>query len=349
METEEAKGDKVRTNFCFTYNNYSDDTEAALKTWVIANCKYAVWGHETAPTTGTKHLQGYFQLTKRGRTSTIQNRLSQSGIKLSLFWAKGSARDNLAYCTKVDKDFYQHGSLDTEVHGKRTDLVAARDSILQKKRYKDIYADDELLEVAAKYPRFIREVYETKPVERPPLELEHPIQPWQENLRLYLDQTPQRRRILWVWSHEHSTGKSTYKEYLESVGYDILPGTLELNHLLFAYDNQKIIWFDFAKTSQEPSEKFNRYRNSILEQLSNIGTLLSTKYTSCSKYINSHIVAVSNDPPPHDDLPDRLVEIHATPFEKSTGSNPSTPQLAPSGPDDSETTAPNKTGANTLI
>ena len=63
-----------KVNYCFTYNNYTEPGEAALKTWLAENCKYAVYGHEVAPSTGTPHLQGYFSLKKRDRTSSLQEK-----------------------------------------------------------------------------------------------------------------------------------------------------------------------------------------------------------------------------------------------------------------------------------
>lgn len=55
-----------RKQYVFTYNNYTPEGEAALKAWLGKNTKYAVYGHEVAPTTGTPHLQGYFSLKKTG-------------------------------------------------------------------------------------------------------------------------------------------------------------------------------------------------------------------------------------------------------------------------------------------
>lgn len=117
-------------NFCFTYNNYTEIGEAALIQWLTGNTKYAVFGHEVAPTTGTPHLQGYFSLKKKMRMSTIQNQLKEVKVRLSLLRAKGTAEENLVYCTKADPDgFYQHGTLKNCGSGARAELIELSEKI----------------------------------------------------------------------------------------------------------------------------------------------------------------------------------------------------------------------------
>lgn len=118
----------LRTNYCFTYNNYGKTTETALAGWLTQNCKYAIYGHEMAPTTGTPHLQGYFSLKKQSRITTIQNSLAKHGIKLALFAARGNAQQNYDYCTKADpKGYFEVGSIIQK--GKRSDLDDVADAL----------------------------------------------------------------------------------------------------------------------------------------------------------------------------------------------------------------------------
>ncbi|AMB43009.1 putative Rep protein [Circovirus-like genome DHCV-6] len=78
-------------NYCFTYNNYPN-TELVDN----VNCKYIAYAHEVAPTTGTRHLQGYiaFHSTK---TLAAARRLLP-GCHLSAM--AGSISQNDAYCSK---------------------------------------------------------------------------------------------------------------------------------------------------------------------------------------------------------------------------------------------------------
>lgn len=144
----------VRTNFCFTYNNYSANGEKALAGWLTENCKYAIYGHETAPTTGTPHLQGYFSLKKQSRISTIQNALQRLGIQMSIFAANGSADQNFKYCTKSDpQNFFQHGQIINR--GQRSDMddVAAA---LKDRPFIDVALENPGMTI--KYGRGMREL-----------------------------------------------------------------------------------------------------------------------------------------------------------------------------------------------
>lgn len=111
----------LRTNYCFTYNNYTHDGESTLKRWLTENTKYAVFGHEVAPTTGTPHLQGFFALKKQSRITTLQNSLRGLGISMSIFAANGNAQQNRDYCSKSDsQNLFEHGTIINP--GKRSDL-----------------------------------------------------------------------------------------------------------------------------------------------------------------------------------------------------------------------------------
>lgn len=114
----------ARNNYCFTWNNYTPELEGQFRSWLEFNCKYAIYGHEIAPVTGTPHLQGFFSLKTKKRMTTLQKRFGENHIKLALFVAKGSAQQNRAYCTKADKEnYFEHGNIEQCGSGSRTDLL----------------------------------------------------------------------------------------------------------------------------------------------------------------------------------------------------------------------------------
>jgi len=116
--------DHARYNYCFTWNNYEEKLEDQFQLWLQNNTKYAIYGHEIAPTTGTRHLQGYLSLKQKSRTATLQRKLNEWGCKLVLFYAKGSAQQNRTYCTKVDtENYFEHGNIETTGSGNRTDWI----------------------------------------------------------------------------------------------------------------------------------------------------------------------------------------------------------------------------------
>ena len=54
-----AKNSTVR-RFCWTLNNYTEEDVDVLQKDLAELCKFAIFGRETCPNTGTKHLQGFW-------------------------------------------------------------------------------------------------------------------------------------------------------------------------------------------------------------------------------------------------------------------------------------------------
>lgn len=121
-------------NWCFTdfqflnwkeiYNEYSD---------II---RYVCFGKEIAPTTGTKHLQGWIQFTTK-RTMGGVKRICKSK-QLSLRPCYGDEYSNDVYCSK-DGKFTHFGKFLAQ--GARTDLEMIRKLIADETPMKQI-ADD---------------------------------------------------------------------------------------------------------------------------------------------------------------------------------------------------------------
>ena len=83
--------------WCFTYNNYSEEINYLeyLKKAEF-RIKRCVYGREVAPTTGTKHMQGYVEFFRSLRLNSVRK------IFNAAFWtpAKGNSLQNFRYCTK---------------------------------------------------------------------------------------------------------------------------------------------------------------------------------------------------------------------------------------------------------
>jgi len=105
--------------YCFTWNNYPPDWKVCLDK---LKSKFLVGGKEIAPKTGTKHIQGYFEFGGGKNFSTIIKKCP--GIWLAV--AKGSAEQNVTYCSKMKK-VYTTGEISKQ--GERNDLKAAMASI----------------------------------------------------------------------------------------------------------------------------------------------------------------------------------------------------------------------------
>lgn len=114
-------------NFCFTKNNYTEEDIEKIKAF---DCKYLVFGREIAPTTGTPHLQGYCELNNQLRKSTLQP------IFGHISEAKGNAKQNLEYCSKVDKNYFESGT--PKEQGKRNDIIPVVEMMKEKKTVEEI-------------------------------------------------------------------------------------------------------------------------------------------------------------------------------------------------------------------
>lgn len=111
-------------NVCWTLNNYGDaDIDRLRLLSKDSSIKYIIWGKETAPSTGTLHLQGYTQAKSPLALLGWKKRL---GSRVHIEASKGNFQQNFEYCSK-DKDFEEHG--ERPAPGKRTDLQAVAEKI----------------------------------------------------------------------------------------------------------------------------------------------------------------------------------------------------------------------------
>lgn len=108
------EGGKIRTPnmatkvsaYCFTWNNYTDETEEYLHTvYEEQNVQYMCYGREIAPTTGTPHLQGYIKFNSKRSVTAIRKLLKGASIRI----AKGNLWHNFDYSSKEDGGFVEYG------------------------------------------------------------------------------------------------------------------------------------------------------------------------------------------------------------------------------------------------
>ncbi|WBG01478.1 replication-associated protein [army ant associated cyclovirus 4 P8A-3.2_1] len=102
--------------FVWTWNNYTEEDIETAKSFLTSKCKYGIFGKEVAPTTGTRHLQGFCNLTKPMRFNAIKKHLHHS---IHIEKAAGSDVDNKEYCSKAG-DVFETGS--PHKQGRRSDL-----------------------------------------------------------------------------------------------------------------------------------------------------------------------------------------------------------------------------------
>lgn len=89
-------------SYCYTLNNYSREDEQRIQS---IDCSYHIYGRETAPTTGTPHLQGYIKFGNPRSLTSIRNVLLRCHISA----CKGTATQNIEYCSKSG-DYWEKGT-----------------------------------------------------------------------------------------------------------------------------------------------------------------------------------------------------------------------------------------------
>jgi len=118
-------------NWTFTLNNYTD---IDMKVLQYMDCRYLVYGKEIAPTTGTRHLQGYVEFKNPRHLSAL--RKLHGGDRCHWEVAKGDAASNFVYDTK-DQDYYERGT--PKAQGTRSDIDLAVKLVQEGASLKEIY------------------------------------------------------------------------------------------------------------------------------------------------------------------------------------------------------------------
>jgi len=126
----------------FTWNNYSecDLWQDLLKGF--PDVTYLTWGLEIAPSTGTPHVQGYVEFSKRKALRTLKNLHSAhrtwGAFVNKISWHKathGTWEECRDYCHKEAQGIYEEGEGRMNMRasranqGKRTDIEEVRDRI----------------------------------------------------------------------------------------------------------------------------------------------------------------------------------------------------------------------------
>jgi len=267
--------------------------------------RYCVFQAEQCPETQRIHYQGYIEFNKALNFGTVKGLFGDPAIHLEA--RRGTREQARAYCMKPESRYaepeeYGQWNGPNQNQGRRTDLVEAKAKIQAHNSWSDVMNDEELVNVVARHGRWAREVFDARAlnIEEPDIELRD----WQEEVLELLEEEPVKRRVIWIWSDESGTGKTTFYD-LCSARYTVLPGSDFVN-TLYAYDGQRIIWFDLTRSQ---GNDFSPYH--AIEKFSNKTVHLSTKYSACRKLVSCHVVVTANHPPDNTKLPNRCVVFEA--------------------------------------
>ncbi|UNY50610.1 replication associated protein [Chifec virus UA15_2320] len=113
--------------WCWTKNNYTEDDVSKCRE-IGRRARYAILGRETAPTTGTRHLQCYAYFANARTFESIRTALP-TGSHVEA--ARGTPTQNKDYCSKSSQ-FEEFGILPSQGH--RSDLHEAIHMLLDERR-----------------------------------------------------------------------------------------------------------------------------------------------------------------------------------------------------------------------
>ncbi|UDN67418.1 replication-associated protein [robinz virus RP_954] len=134
----------------FTLNNYDQSDEERIQGQLELNT-YAIYGREVAPTTGTRHLQGFINFKTKREFGVIKKLVGNTG---HIEPAKGTDQQNQEYCRKGN-DYWEHGEPSRQ--GMRSDLKEVVETVKGAKRLADIV--DKHPESYIKYHRGIEKLF----------------------------------------------------------------------------------------------------------------------------------------------------------------------------------------------
>lgn len=269
--------------------------------------QYTIYKRERCTETSRLHWQGYLECKRSVALGTAKTIIGDPRVHLEP--RRGTQSEAIAYVKKEETsegDPIELGEIGVTRQGNRTDLVAVRKRARELPNLAAAYNEDDLLPILAKYPKFVEACYQTRVIPSPP-ELE--LRDWEEEMvELIMTEEPVHRRIIWLWSYASGTGKTTFMEWL-SGRTTVLPidTTTKQADLYYAYDRHRVIWMDSTRASNTAPN----YQ--LLEQISNTGQKLSTKFHSCIKYFCCHVVVTSNFAPDETLIPNRCRIINIDP------------------------------------
>lgn len=117
-DDESVPRDTKSKYWVFTKNNWTElDVLVLDGLYTSGYLTYLIYGHEVGES-GTRHLQGYIELSIRNRFSQVKARLPGFYIAQR----RGTAEQAADYCIKSDDSYVQRGTRSQSQQGRRKDL-----------------------------------------------------------------------------------------------------------------------------------------------------------------------------------------------------------------------------------
>lgn len=284
-------GNTQSAHWVFTVNNWTEDDKNRIKgLFDDGQATFLVWGLEEAPTTGTRHLQGYICFANRKRMSQVRE-LIPGHVEPK----RGSVQEAYEYCKK-DGVWQEWGVLPRDTCCNEIDQFKAwvQDFFRDKNR---VPSDKDIcLEWTSLWLRQRRHLQDLVTYLCPaPVLQEGTLREWQENMNDVLSMEPDDRTIVFVVDESGGMGKTWFQRWYYSrqpVRTQIL-SCGKRDDLAHAIDRSKDVFlFNIPRGGME----FFNY--GVVEMLKD-RLVFSPKYDSQMKVIekNPHVIVFCNEQP----------------------------------------------------
>ena len=280
-------------HFVFTHNNYDAEVLQRYRDLLADDDKfhYAVFGQEIAPTTGTRHLQGYVCFRTRTRIATVRRLFRGAHVEI----ARGTPIQCRDYCKK-DGDFTEFGRFDDiPFQGKRTEFDKFKEWLLEQPSWPD---DSHIAHNwTSLYIRYGKKLCELRDLicPRPTLETGSYNEGWQDELQQYLDESPEDdRKIRFYVDEEGNKGKTWFiRKWISDNNDAQCFGPGKRDDIAYAVNCTKRIFF-----FNIPRDNMQYLQYGILESIKD-RLVFSTKYMPTTKILvhNPHVIVFCNEYP----------------------------------------------------
>lgn len=241
-------------NYSFTLNNYSNEEYEFIKN---IECNYMVVGKETGENE-TPHLQGYINFKNAKSFKAVKKLMPRAHIEISM----GTAKDNLNYCSKQDKEPFIKGEM--PIQGRRVDLEEITADILK--------GNTNVESLLIERPTLIHQYGRT--LDRV------------EDLKLRGKHRNFMTEGIWIWG-ETGTGKSTYA----------FEGFTPETHYLWNNDRG---WWDGYR--QQETVILNDFRgeipyNALLQMIDKFPFSVNRRNREPMPFLSKKVIITSSLPP----------------------------------------------------
>lgn len=266
-------------HFIFTHNNY---TEEDVEKYKKLDTTYIIFGFEVAPTTGTKHLQGYFHSKNPRTLSGVRKAFPGAHIEIP----NGPPDSQRKYCSK-DGEYYESGTLP---------MSDIEKGALGKKAWDDAWSlacanrlDEIPKSMLIPFYKTLKQVAADH--YSPEIDIQIDLHSWQRDLINLISNKPSRQ-IFWRWSENGGVGKSTFALYLRQHHSAYLLNNAKSADIAHALPIEpKLLVFDLSRSME------GHINYDIIEQIKN-GNVFSGKYDSRSKVFKTpHVIIFANFEP----------------------------------------------------